>query len=365
MTVKQTMSRTISIALNTFMLGLLIASTTVNARSAKLDDAIKVYYSGLPDQAIAMIMPLAQSGDPKAQLLLGNILHSLSRSDTNSPQADPVTWYQMAAAQGSSEANYLLGVIYHNRWTETQEKDSDTIAIAYYETAAKLGNKAAQGPLIQLKYRDKKTGQKASQKTSPKTSKAKLKPVEAPTQKVVMPIATEKVETPEETTAIKVETVATVDILEEPLPTATVLEATAEEKEILAIALANSGGADQVADEILNQVDLQDVVTECKNYTKTGFGYYAESINGAHLTGSATILSIEPNTESDDSLTINLVKKQLDIELLLSLKAVPSAVGNRFKKSAIVSISGIVRHAQKIQKNCEIDLTFKPIKLQG
>jgi hypothetical protein len=361
MKINKTMRRTISIAINTLILGFLLVSTTVNASSAKLAEAIEVYYSGLPDQAIAMIIPLAQSGDSKAQLLLGNILHSLSRSDTGSPQKDPVTWYQMAAAQGSSEANYLLGVIYHNRWAKSQEKDSDTIAIAYYETAAKLGNKAANGPLIQLKYRDKKTAKKAS----PKNTKAKLKTVEAPTQKVVMPIATEKIETSEETAVIKAEVVEAIEILEEPLPTATVVEATAEEKEILAIALANSAGADGVADERLRQVDLQDVVTECKNYTKTGFGYYAESINGAHLTGSATILSIEPDTESDNSLSINLVKKQLGIKLLLSLKAVPSAVGNRLKKSEIIGISGIVRHAQKAQKHCEINLTFKPIKLEG
>lgn len=359
MTAKQTMSRIISIALNSLILGLLIVSTSVNASNAKLADAIKVYYSGLPDQAIAMIMPLAQSGDSKAQLLLGNILHSLSRSDTSNPQENPVTWYQMAAAQGSSEANYLLGVIYHNRWTESQEKDSNAIAIAYYETAAKLGNKAAQGPLIQLKYRDKKTSGKFSQKNN------KPKAVEAPAQKVVMPIATEKVETPEETAILEAEAVATIEIVEEPLPAVTVVEATVEEKEILSIARGNTGGADEVADKILNQVDLQDVITECQNYTPTGFGYYAESINGAHLTGSATILSIVSDAKSDDGLTINLVKKQFNIELLLSVKSVPRAVGKRFKKSTIISISGIVLHAEKAQQDCKIDLTFKPIKLEG
>ena len=296
MKTKQTMSRTISIALNTLILGLLIVSTTANASSAKLAEAIQVYYSGLPDQAIAMIKPLAQSGDSKAQLLLGNILHSLSRSDTNNPQQDPVTWYKMAAAQGSSEANYLLGVIYHNRWTESQEQGSKAIAIAYYETAAELGSKVAQGPLVQLKYRDKKSTQKNKAKPKPKT-------VESPKQKVEMPIATETVEAPKEVAPLKekaeVETVATTETLIEPLPTVPVAEPTAGEKKILEIARAKNGGVDIDAEKVLRQIDLQDVVTECKNYTQAGFGYYAESINGAHLTGSATISSIETDTKKN------------------------------------------------------------------
>lgn len=355
------MSRIILNALNSLILGLFIVSTTANASNAKLADAIEVYYSGLPDRAIAMIKPLAQSGDSKAQLLLGNILHSLSRSNNSSAQDDPVTWYQMAASQGSSEANYLLGVIYHNRWTKSQEQRNKAIAIAYYETAAELGNKAAQGPLVQLKYRDKET--------RPNKVKQKLKAVETPTQKVEMPVAAEKTKAPEQTTLLETkaeaEPVATVEILEEPLPTSTVIEATAEEKKILEIALAKNGDTDIGAEEVLRQVDLQDVITEGKNYTPAGFGYYAESINGAHLTGSATIISIEPDTELDNSLIIKLVKEQFDIELLLSLKTVPSTVGYRLKKSSIMSISGIVRDAQKSQQSCEIDLTFKPIKLEG
>ena len=333
------MSRTILNVLNTLILGLLVVSTTINASSAKLADAITVYYSGLPDQAIAMITPLARSGDSKAQLLLGNILHSLSRLNTSDPQKDPVTWYQMAAAQGSPEANYLLGVIYHNRWTESQEKDSDTIAIGYYETAAKLGNKAAHGPLIQIKYRDKNV----HKKVSPAKIKSKLKAVEVevPTQKITLPIAIEKVESTKETAVLKTDTVSTTEILD----------------------LAQNNANEP--DDVLRHVYLQDVVTECKKYTQAGFGYYAESIDGAHLTGIATIRSIEPDTESNDSLTINLVKKQIDIELLLSIKGVPSATGKRLKMSDVFGVSGIVRHAQMAQKNCEIELDFKPIKLEG
>lgn len=356
------MSRTFSIALNTLILGLLIISTTANASSSKLAEAIEVYYSGLPDQAIAMIKPLAQSGDSKAQLLLGNILHSLSRSDTSNPQQDPVTWYKMAAAQGSSEANYLLGVLYHNRWTESQEQDSKKIAIAYYETAEKLGNKAAQGPLVQLKYRD--------EKTSPgRTSESKTKPIlqaaKTPTPKVEMPIASEKAEVPEETAPIEAEVAAKVEPLEEPSPAKAVVETTTEEKQILEIALAKNANTVIDTDEVLRQVDLQDVITECQNYTQTGFGYYAESINGAHLTGNATISSIEPDTKSANSLIINLIKKQSGVELLLSLNAVPRAAGNRLKKSTVMRITGVVREARKSQENCEIDLTFKPIKLEG
>jgi hypothetical protein len=44
-----------------------------------MDEAVKRYYAGFPEEAISMIKPLALSGNVDAQYLLGNILYSLSK----------------------------------------------------------------------------------------------------------------------------------------------------------------------------------------------------------------------------------------------------------------------------------------------
>lgn len=346
------MSRTVLITLQSLIL--LLVSATANGNAANLDDAIKIYYAGLPDQAIAILKPLAQSGDIEAQLLLGNMLHSLSRSVTAKSQDDPVTWYQMAAAQGSAEANYLLGVTYHNRWATSQEMDSNSKAIAYYETALKLGNKTAQGPLVQLKYRNK-----TATKNKPV---AKPESIEAPEEKIPEIIAASKADLPKEIEVPNAVPEIEIEPLE-PMPEV-IVEQTIEEIIENEDIAANKIFSDK-SDEVLRKVDLLDLVTECKNFTQAGFMYYAESIKNAHLTGSATIRSILPYAGSDDTLTVHLTKKILNVELLLVLSGVPEAVGKRLEKSAIYSISGIVGEAQKTPHNCEINLAYEPIKLVG
>ncbi len=117
----------------------------------EIDRAVKKYYAGYPYQAIAMIRPVALSGDAKAQYLLGNILYSLSNSDGFLITEDPVKWYKMAAAQEYPEANYTLGTIYQNIWINSDDKTDLGMAISYYEQADKFGHKTAKISLNKLK----------------------------------------------------------------------------------------------------------------------------------------------------------------------------------------------------------------------
>ncbi len=117
----------------------------------EIDRAVKKYYAGYPYQAIAMIRPVALSGDAKAQYLLGNILYSLSNSDGFAITEDPVKWYKVAAAQEYPEANYALGTIYQNIWINSDDKTDLGLAISYYEQADKFGHKTAKISLNKLK----------------------------------------------------------------------------------------------------------------------------------------------------------------------------------------------------------------------
>ncbi|MCP3687831.1 MAG: sel1 repeat family protein [Gammaproteobacteria bacterium] len=129
------------------LLGLL--SSNVMA-SAELDQAIKTYYAGYPDQAIEMIRPLASAGDVQAQYLLGNILYGLASTGQSQNREDPTKWYIIAAQRGSAEANYALGVIYNNAWTQKQQKHDAELAKTYYQRAKDLGHKNAQEALVRL-----------------------------------------------------------------------------------------------------------------------------------------------------------------------------------------------------------------------
>ncbi len=138
-------------------------ATSVEAQEVQLNDyetvdiklelerAEKKYYAGYPYQAVAMIRPIASSGDAGAQFLLGNILYSLSNSDEFVITEDPVDWYKMAAAQDHPQAHYALGVIYQNKWVNFDDKSDFELAISYYEKAEKLDYPSAKSSLSKLK----------------------------------------------------------------------------------------------------------------------------------------------------------------------------------------------------------------------
>ena len=131
----------------------LIASCSAAAATPEINEAVKKYYSGFPDEAIGMLKPLALSGDVDAQYLLGNILYSLSRNGKFVEIDDPVKWYKMAAAQQSIGANYALGNIFHDRWLKSHNQQDAANAIVYYQRTVDSGYTKAQVSLDRIKSR--------------------------------------------------------------------------------------------------------------------------------------------------------------------------------------------------------------------
>ncbi len=130
----------------TLLIGLYAGSLSAN--SPMLEQAVKKYYAGYPAEAIGMIEPIARAGDLDAQLLLGNILYTLSQA--NQSYGDPLPWYHLAAEQGSAPANYALGTLYQNRWLQSRDDAVADLAQAHFHKAQELGEQKAQAALAKL-----------------------------------------------------------------------------------------------------------------------------------------------------------------------------------------------------------------------
>jgi hypothetical protein len=133
---------------------------SLSAGSTVLDQAVKKYYAGHPDEAIAMIRPLASAGDTEAQYLLGNILFTLSNAGQLETPEDPSRWYRMAAEQDSAPAIYALGVIHNNRWLQSHRDEDLRLAESYFQKALDLGVQKAHTALTRLAAykKDNRTG---------------------------------------------------------------------------------------------------------------------------------------------------------------------------------------------------------------
>ena len=143
---------------------LLCLSGSLAAAQADLDRAIERYYAGAPLDAIEMLKPIAVAGDAAAQYLLGNMVYGLVQAGQSEIGEDPVRWYQMAAAQGSADASYALGAIYHNRWLKDRRIEDARLAEYYFQQALDRGQAKAQGPLLKLAAQNR-SGQRSKSLT--------------------------------------------------------------------------------------------------------------------------------------------------------------------------------------------------------
>jgi len=317
---------------------LLMVSNCVVASSAELNNAILIYYAGLPHQAISLIKPLALSGDSDAQYLLGNILYSLSTTNKSDDTEDPVEWYKMAAVQGSPDANYSLGVIFHNKWVKSRRQQDIAIAIFYYEKAVELGVEDAQAYLSSLKSRYP-TSNKSQMASKSSLSTERTKPTDQ------IPVETGTAESG----AVKSATIAKQSPVKKSEQESSVASLTDTPSQI------PQGNREQAS----ITVNLADVASQCKNYTRVGFNYYAESILGALLVGSAKIDTIESRPSKPDTRLVTLTHQISDIEILLALDGVPKEVVAGLKPGRDFGISGIVGRSQKEGSICDLMLTYQ------
>ena len=316
---------------------LLMVSNSVVASSAELNNAIQIYYAGLPHQAISLIKPLALSGDSDAQYLLGNILYSLSKTN-KLDEEDPIEWYKMAAIQGSPDANYALGVIFHNNWVKSQRQQDIAIAIFYYEKAVELGVEDAQAHLSSLKSR-RTTSNKSQKSSKSSSSTERTKPTNR------MPVETGTAESG----AVKSATIAK----QSPVKN---IE---QESSVASLTDTPSQFPQGDREQASITVNLAEVASQCKNYTRVGFNYYAESILGALLVGSAKIDAIESRPSKPDTRLVKLTHQISDIEILLALDGVPEEVAAGLKPGRDFGISGIVGRSQKEGSICDLMLTYQ------
>ena len=333
-----TMDRTIKQILTGLIPVILLVSNTLAAGSAVLDNAIQIYYAGLPRQAINLIKPLALSGDVDAQYLLGNILYSLSTTSQQDESEDPVEWYKMAAVQHSPGANYALGVIYHNRWVESKRGVDSSIAIFYYGRAVELGVVEAQAHLSSLKLKSA-----AANETTP-VSKSGASAGQAK-QATQMPAANGAMD-------LGAASLATIT---KPVPA----EKSKQETGMVSLANTTSQLPPGDSGQASITVGLAEIASQCQNYTQVGFNFYAESIKGALLTGNALIEAIEPNPSKADTRLVKLSHQKFDIEILLSLQDVPQNIAAGLQPGRDFGITGIVGLSQKEGSSCDLMLTYQ------
>ena len=311
----------------------LIATSTVGATSAELTRAIQLYYAGSPDAAISSIKSLALAGDEEAQLTLGNILYSLSKANKDVEIEDFVKWYEMAAAQGSVDANSALGAIYHNKWLESRSNEDAALAISYYENAIEQGDAKAQGYLSKLRRRG---GFSVGEKLLPEPEAAPEptpKPAPEPTPEPAPKPSNQTAQTSSESSAGKPD---------EKKSTAPVKQDT-----------------DETYDQNSARVNLTEIASQCSQYTAAGFDYYGESIEGSFLVGKARIESIEPSASQSNTRLIRLIQEQSDTVISLTLHEVPEEVAAKLKEKSDFAITGIVTSAQVIGAYCEVSLSYQ------
>jgi TPR repeat protein len=106
---------------------------------AGLQEGVSAYKKGNFSVALKELTPLAESGDAKAQ----NILGEMHNSGIGVPH-DPVkaaSWYRKAAEQGNGSAQTSLGVMYERGIGVPQD---DKEAAAWFHKAAERGYAEAQ-----------------------------------------------------------------------------------------------------------------------------------------------------------------------------------------------------------------------------
>ena len=100
------------------------------ARADDYEAALEAWLTGNTEKAVNLLEPLAEDGDPRAQLDLGKVLQSAA---DNQQAAE---WFSLAADQGSAEARIRLADLYRTGRGVVRDAKQ---AVALYKTAADDG----------------------------------------------------------------------------------------------------------------------------------------------------------------------------------------------------------------------------------
>ncbi len=116
------------------------------AMTAGFGDGLSAYRNGNPAAAWRVFMPLAEQGDVQAQNMLG-WMYSLGNDGWPEDNQQAANWFQKAAAQGSSSAQYNLGRMYADGEGVRRNYRQ---AARWFTEAAGQGNQRAQLQLAKL-----------------------------------------------------------------------------------------------------------------------------------------------------------------------------------------------------------------------
>jgi len=325
----------------------LMASCSVAAATKEIDDAVKRYYAGFPEQAISMLKPLALEGDVDAQHLLGNILYSLSAAGKYMLIDESVRWYKMAAGQNSAVSNYALGVIFQNKWVNSRNEKDAATAIVYYRKAADLGYTKAQTYLTKIKSRSGISQQEATALVKDQQAKPVLE-------------TKSRIETPE----IELDNMGSGKVLT-PVDVSTSINI-AKKSEAVEESATTSGSLDQSAqiadnpdDEVRITITLADLASQCHNYTEAGFNLYAETIKDALVSGNASVTAMSPDSSESGTYSIDLINSQFDSAVFVNLRKVPAEVAKTFDEGEKFGITGIIIDSKVVGSNCAISLLYQ------
>ena len=106
---------------------------------AGLQEEIAAYKKANYPAALKELRPLADNGDAKAQVLLGEIYSS--GKGVPQDHVEAALWYRKAAEQGDAGAQATLGVMYDNGVGVAQDSKE---AISWFRKAAEQGDTEAQ-----------------------------------------------------------------------------------------------------------------------------------------------------------------------------------------------------------------------------
>lgn len=321
---------------------LLLGTGPVAADPATLERAVKRFTDGYPADAVAMIEPLAYSGDVDAQYLLANMLYSLSTSGLFDAHDDAVGWYRRAAEQGSADASYALGAIHDNRWRRSRNPRDAARAIGFYRGAIDQGHAQAASALAALRSR------------SGMTEKAALALLDAQPAATVPRVATP---------APPPQPVAEAAAGEEPAGVVATQAPPQSPPEAPPAApaepVATRPPPAEVAEQDAPLVRLADIADQCERYTEAGFNLYADSIRGARLSGQASVVSITADAAKPGSFRIGFTEKRPTVSLRIDLRRVPDGVARRYKTGARASVSGVVTESAAASAGCSIGLDYR------
>jgi len=127
------------------LLGLVIAGIAVPAIANDMDKANEAYERADYAAAAGYLRPLAEAGDPLAQMRLGVLHHEGFGVDQDDAKA--ARWWRKAADQGYADAEYAVGLCYdHGRGVPQDQVE----AARWYQKAATKGHPEAQVSLGSL-----------------------------------------------------------------------------------------------------------------------------------------------------------------------------------------------------------------------